>query len=258
MDNLYDILETKHIRKSDGKYAMYEIANDLLNLLQTDSENYFDITGFSKDFFLSGTLSQEEKQEFYTELKKIGFFKQLNNFLYSEIFSIASWTIYTIGKFSNNENAGYLETAYETSFKLTNSMLSYRCLSELDWLNSIKIEQYLTGLESDKSIFSKLILLYYWEIRGYSSKFKDLLADKELLNFIAPSTALVDIEEEICDRLFAFENNITDLYNTTKNGSINKYEFEDIAKKYFKNYSKAVDKKAKAEHLEFLKKIDTK
>src|SRR6218665_1012090 len=161
MDNLRDFLEQKYFTKLDDNYPMGQIASDILNYLNTDQHNYFDVTGFAKDFYLSSSLTQDEKENFYKELKSKNFFKLLSTFLYSDNYAVRSWTIYTIGKFSNKENIGFLETAYETNFSLTNPMLSYRCLSELAWLGSKKVEQYLANLKADNSIISKLILLYY-------------------------------------------------------------------------------------------------
>gem|GEM_PF-3302246 len=256
MDNLRDILEQKYFTNGDEKYSMEQIANDVINLLNTDKSNYFDVTGFAKDFYLSSSLTQGEKKHFYNELKAKNFFQSLNTFLYSDDFAVCSWTIYTIGKFSNNENAGYLEAAYETSFGLTNPILSYRCLSELDWLSSEKVEQYLASLKEDNSIISKLTLLYYWEIKSYSSEFKDLLTDKELIAFVVPNQTLVDTEDEICDRLFSFENHIFELYTSNKKSFIDNNEFESVAEAYFKNYSKPVDEQADKDHQDFLKQLN--
>jgi hypothetical protein len=255
MDNLRDFLEQKYFAKLDDKYPMGQIASDILNFLNADQKNYFDVTGFAKDFYLSSSLTQVEKKDFYKELKSRDIFKQLNTFLYSDNFSVCSWTIYTIGKFSHNENASFLETAYETNFRLTNPMLSYRCLNELSWLNSKKLDQYLADLEFDNSIASKLILLYYWETSSENSKFNELLTDKELLNFIAPNQTLVDTEEEICDRLFGFENHISELYNSTEKNIIDRNKFESVAKTYFKMYFKFVDTQADKDHQDFLKQL---
>jgi hypothetical protein len=255
MDNLRDFLEQKYFNRGDEKYPIEQIASDIINLLNADKNNYFDVTGFAKDFYLAVFLTQDEKEYFYEELKARNFFQQLDTFLYSDNFSICSWTIYTIGKFSNNENADYLEKAYETNFSLTNPMLSYRCLNELSWLNSKKLDQYLADLELDNSKISKLILLYYWETSSDKAKFKELLTDEELISFIAPNQTLVDKEEEICDRLFAFENHISELYNTTDRNIIDKNEFENTAKNYFKTYLRLVDTQADRDHQDFLKQF---
>ncbi len=255
MDNLRDFLEHKYFDKHDEKYPMEQIASDVLKFLNADKKNYFDVTGFAKDFYLASFLTPDEKRYFYKELKSRDFFNQLNTFLYSDNFSVCSWTIYTIGKFSNHENANFLETAYETNFSLRNPILSYRCLNELSWLNSKRLDQYLADLEIDNSIASRLILLYYWETSSDNSEFNGLLTDKELLSFIAPNQNLVDTEEEICDRLSGFENHISELYNSTEKNIIDENEFESVAKTYFKTYLKFVDTQLDNDHQDFLKQL---
>lgn len=257
MDNLRDFLEQKYLTNGHETASTEQIANEIIKMLHAYKDNYFDITGFAKDYYLSSSLTQDEKTQFYNELKTNSFFQSLNTYLYSEDFAVCCWTVYTIGKFSNNENSSYLEGVYETSFSLTNPILSYRCLSELDWLSSKKIEQYLRNLRADKSIISKLILLYYWEMRSYTTEFKDLLTDKELIAFIAPNQVLIDIEDEISVRLFAFENHISGLYNSTKKSLIDKNEFENIARNYFKTYSKYVSDQADRDHQNFLKQLNS-
>ena len=255
MDNLRSFLENKYFNKHEEQYSFEKIASDVLSFLNADLENYFDVTGFAKDFYLAAFLTQEQKKYFYKELKSRDFFKQLNTFLYSDIFSVCSWTIYTIGKFSNSENADYLEKAYETNFSLTNPMLSYRCLNELSWLNSKKTDHYLAELEFDSSKTSKLVLLYYWETNSATSKINQLLTNKEFLSFITPSQTLVDTEEEICDRLLGFENYVSKLYNSREKNIIDKNEFESIATNYFKTYLRLVDTQADKDHQGFLKQF---
>jgi hypothetical protein len=233
MTNLRESLLHKY---SGKEYTMQQIAKDVIDLLQIDESNYFDITGFAMDFFLSNFETKEEKNNFYEELKKEGFFSQLNVFLYSDNFSICSWTIYVIGKFSNNENAGYLEMAYETNFRSANPMLSYRCLLELDWLSSSKTADYLASLELERSKCAKLILLYFWEPHSDNLKFKELIADKDLLKFIVPSGKLDCTEDEISNRLFAFESYISKIYNSTEKSTISIIEFESLANKFFTEF----------------------
>ncbi|MGN6568937.1 MAG: hypothetical protein ACTHJ0_13335 [Flavipsychrobacter sp.] len=237
MDNLRDLLMQQYFSR---KYSMEQIANDIVNLLNADENNYTDVTGFAKNFYLLNTLAQSEKKHFYNELKTRNFFQILDTFLYSDNFSICSWTVYIMGKFSNNENACYLEMAYETSFILRNPILAYRCLSELDWLRSKKVELYLVNLRADNSIFSKLILLYYWEIQNSNSAFKDLLRDNDFTSFILSNQRLINTEEEICDRLWSFENHISKLYKSNWK-DMDKSQLENIAKKYFETYLKPID-----------------
>ena len=258
MDTLLTFLQKKYIRQLDcnlrfllDQYSIEELVKDIVGWLKTDSLNYFDTTTFARDFIIGSNLTEQEKRVFYDELVRQGFFKQLEVFLYSKDFSVCSWTIYTIGKFSENENALFLETAYEANYKLTNPILSYRCLSELDWLNSNKFEGYLKELELDNSWTSKLVLFYYWAPRSYSSKFKDLLKDKAFIGSIIPNIDIVDIEGEVSNRLFAFENYITELYNDII--KIEKQDFEKIAKSFFTTYENTTDEQADKDHDEFLK-----
>lgn len=262
MDSLLTFLRERYIKELDcylrfllDEYSIEEIVKEIVGWLKIDSLNYFDTTTFARDFIIGSDLTEQEKKVFYDELVRQGFFEQLSNFLYSENLSVCSWTIYTIGKFSENENATFLETAYEARYKLTNPILSYRCLSELSWLESKKLDGYLQELELDTSWISKLILLYYWLPRGYSSNFKDLLRDKALISFIIPDRNLVDIEDEVSDRLFAFEQHITELYNDKV--KVEQEDFENIAKSFFATYINTKNERADKDHEEFLKRFRT-
>lgn len=255
MDDLRNFLEKKYFVKIDNNCSLEKIAEDVLNLLNADQENYFDVTGFAKDFYLSAFLTNDEKKLFYQQLKTKDFFKHLNTFLSSNNFSICSWAIYIIGKFSKDENANFLETAYETNFCFTNPILSYRCLNELSWLNSKKSEKYLDDLELDNSKASNLILLYYWKRSADNSKFSELLSNKQLLNFIAPNQTFLDTEAEICDRLFSFENYITELYNSALRDNIDRHKFVDIAEEYFATYINTIDEATEREHQRFIKQL---
>ena len=233
MKNLRDSLEKKYLIKTNERHPIEQIASEVLSFFKADKNYYFDVTGFAKDFYLAPFLTQVEKEQFYNELKKGSFFEQLIAYLYTDNFSACSWSIYVIGKFSDTENAKYLEEAYETNFSLTNPILSYRCLLELSWLSSNKTDQYLADLQLDNSITSKLVLLYSWEPDSDSSKLKTLIKDKELINFIDPNRTLVNPEEEVYSRLFAFEMHVTELYNSATEKIITKPDFESIAKNYF-------------------------
>ena len=258
MDTLLTFLQTKYIRKLDcnlrfllDKFSIEEIVKEIIGWLKVDSLNYFDTTTFARDFYIGSDLTQEEKDSFYNELQRHGFFQQLNNFLYSNVFAVCSWTIYTIGKFSHHDNASFLETAYETNYRLTNPILSYRCLNELSWLSSSKVDQFLEELKLDTSIKSKLILLYYYKSNSDNSIFKELLTDKELISFIIPNERTIDTEEEITNRLFAFENYITEIYNTET--QVDRQDLENIARSYFTTF--VLDTSLDKEHSEFLKHL---
>jgi len=241
MESLLAFLQKKYIKQLDcnlrfllDKYSIEEIVKEIVGWLEVEELNYFDTTTFARDFYIGSDLTKEEKDHFYNELQRRGFFQQLNEFLYSKSFSVCSWTIYTIGKFSHNENASFLETAYETNYRLTNPILSYRCLNELSWLNSKKVGQYLEELKLDNSIKSKLIQLYFYESDSDNSKFKELLTDKELISFIIPNEKTIDTEKEISNRLFAFENYITEIYKPEM--QVGGQDFEDIARTYFTTF----------------------
>lgn len=243
MNRLLTFLQTQYIRKLDcnlqfllSSYSVEDIVAHITSWLETNKATYFDTTTFARDFYIGSDMTEEEKEHFYNELKKQGFFRKLNEFLYSDNFSISSWTIYTIGKFSNPENAAFLETAYEINYVLNNPILAYRCLGELSWLSSEKVDQYLKDLEADESLPSKLILLYYWAPNNSSPGFKALLQDKELINAIVPDLVVTNNEEIISERLFHFENHIAGLFKSTGNISMEKKDFENAAKEYFKNF----------------------
>jgi hypothetical protein len=91
MDNLRDLLEQKYFSNADGKYPLEQIVDDIINLFHADKDNYFDVTGFAKDFYLASFLTQDEKNHFYNGLKTRDFFQYLNTFLYSENFAVCSW-----------------------------------------------------------------------------------------------------------------------------------------------------------------------
>lgn len=258
MDTLLTFLQKEYFRTVDcnlrfllDKYSIEEIVKEIIGWLNVEKLNYFDTTTFARDFYIGSDWTQAEKDNFYNELQRQEFFPQLNDFLYSNSFAVCSWTIYTIGKFSHNENVSFLETAYETNYRLTNPILSYRCLNELSWLSSNKVDQYLKELKVNNSWKSKLVLLYYYESDSDNTKFKELLTDKELTSFIIPKETTIDTEEEISNRLFAFENYITEIYNTET--QVDKQGFENIARSYFTTFlsDTSVDKA----HLEFIKHL---
>lgn len=246
-------LECKYLISPEAEYSVEDVANEVISLFNNKKENYIDVTGFAKDYYLSSSLTDDHKDSFYGILKAAGFFQQVSTSLYSKDFSVCSWSIYVLGKFSNGENAVFLETAYETYF-LKNPILSYRCLSELEWLNSEKIDGYLSALNDERSIIAKLILLFYWEIRGDNPAYRYLLTDKELIEFIAPGVVLVD-REETSMRLFQFENHISGIYDSEGLESIGMDQFESIAKDYFKAYKRVINEDAENEYEEFLKNL---
>lgn len=247
MDELLVKLEKEYIGKYDcqlrhilQEYSIIEIVNRIINWLTTEwtdenNLNYAEITTIARDFYIGSNLTELEKKDYYKELKEQGFFKVLNSNLYSENFAKCSWTIYTFGKFSNLENAKYLETAYEKLYEKINPILSYRCLNELNWLGSSKVETYLTKLINDNSIISKLTLLMYWECHCEDDEIDKLLSDKELIKFISPNNEDVSKDEIMFDRLNNFENYIFKIHNENNNSRMTKNEFVEIARTYFEN-----------------------
>jgi hypothetical protein len=142
-----------------------------------------------------------------------------------------------LGKFSNNENACYLENAYENYYTQTNPILAARCLSELSWLHSIKIEEYLINLNIENSIAAKLSLLMYWETNCNDEEMELLLTDKKLVNFITPHSESLANKEIILKRLSHFENYIFKISNENRKQILSLKEFEAIAKNYFETYN---------------------
>lgn len=262
METLLTFLQKKYINQLDcnlrfllKKYSIEEIVKEIVGWLKIDKLDYFDITTFARDFYIGSDLTQEEKEHFHDELKRQGFFQQLNDFLYHDDYAVCSWTIYTFGTFSNNENVGFLETAYEKHYRLTNPILSYRCLLELSWLNSNKVDDYLQELELDNSISSILILLYYWEKHSsHCVKFNELLTDKEVRSLVLPYQMFDEKEKDVSIRLFAFENHLSELHNLNRK-KMDKNEFESVAKSYFKNFVEEFDIEGEKQHQEFLKRL---
>jgi hypothetical protein len=243
MDSLLSFYKD-YVKKLDGepsdllsKYSLLEIASKIIDLFEIRGVDYFELTGFAKNVYLSGALTKKDKTAFYKELKRLGLFIRMNRHLSSGNFSEISWAIYVIGKFSNSEDAILLETAYENNFKLNNPILSYRCLGELDWLKSSKLDNYINELNNDNTITSKLILMYYWSPRSnYNNSFEESLKDKELMDFVCPNSDIKDKSGIAEDRLFGFEQYLSNLFNSTKGIQITKQEFQTLAEKYFKSF----------------------
>jgi len=254
MDKLLEKLEREYIGKYDcqlrhflEEYSISEIVNHIMQWLtiewtEKDNLNYADITTIARDFYIGSNLTDQEKEKYYLELKEQGFFKALDTNLYSEDFAKCSWTIYTFGKFSNIENAAYLETAYEIKYSENDPVLSQRCLNELNWLGSKKIKTYLAKLYKDNTLISKLTLLMYWQPHCESVETDKLLSDKELVNFISPQNENISKDELIFDRLNNFENHIFKLRNEKPKINMTKNDFTIIAKNYFENFKVELDK----------------
>jgi hypothetical protein len=245
MDKLLQKLEQEYIGQYDcelryilQEYSIIQIVNHIMEWLkiewtENDNLNYAEITTIARDFYIGSNLTEQEKDDYYNELKVQGFFISLENNLYAEEFGKCSWTIYTFGKFSQIENSIYLEKAYEKLYADTNPILSKRCLNELQWLGSEKVEHYLAKLYKNNDIISKLTLLMYWESHCESDEIDNLLLDKELIKFISPHNEKPTKDEIIFNRLSSLENYIFKLHNDDKKLKLSIDGFEKIAKDFF-------------------------
>lgn len=234
MNNLLDFIKSEYeydcnLKFLIEKYSLIEIVAEIIELIKFENSDLIEIMTFARDFYIGSDLSKDEKENYYSELKKQNFFEELNKHLYSKIISVSSYSIYTFGKFSNSENSKYLEIAYETKFKNENSILSYRCLSELKWLHSKNVKTYIKQLESEKSITSQLTLIYLYEISSNEKKIAEILKDKDFQNFINPDAQKEITTENIYGKLFGFENYFSGI--TTEN--LKMVDFEKIGKDYF-------------------------
>ena len=154
------------------QYTVKEIVAEIMSWILEKKTRYIDILNFARDFYIGSDLTKKQGEVYYAELEWQGFFSLLNNFLYDDDAQTCSWTIYTIGKFSRKENTHFLETAYETNFKLHHPMLAARCLFEMRWLESDKVEGHLETLKSENTLFSKMTLLYFYEPTCNDSNFR--------------------------------------------------------------------------------------
>jgi hypothetical protein len=156
-----------------------ELVSEIIDWIVNSKHDYVETLTFARDFHLGSDLSKNTKKEYYEELKKQHFFKVLENNLHCTDLEKISYTIYTIGKFSDNKNSFILENAYENSFKDKNLILSYRCLSELDWLESKKNLLYIEDLKIENSIYSNFILLYLFDMYNNEKEINKILLKSE-------------------------------------------------------------------------------
>lgn len=136
MNDLRSQLEKKYLDNFDGSCSVSTVAEEVMDLFNADKENYFDVTGFAKDFYLAYSLPPEEKELFYETL-------------------------------------------------------------------------------------------------------------------VVPDKALDDYEDEVTSRLFSFENHISEIYDSKGKDGIDRNEFENIARSYFRTYSKVLDEEAEKGHQDF-------
>lgn len=217
----------------------YEIANIIYQIIQWLETDFFDddltkidFITFARDFCIGSDLTRSEKDAFYEALKTQGFFKVINAYLYDNDISLSSWTIYTFGKFSQIENAVYLEKAYEAYFSLKNPILTSRCLGELHWLGSYKIDDYLKQLNINGDIVSKFTLLNFWEHFSDETEFEHLLKDSELVAFLSPDNLHIS-KDDVCFKLFQFEQYFWRL-SPKETADMTHQRFLAIASSFFK------------------------
>jgi|688.fasta_scaffold717119_1 hypothetical protein len=213
------------------KYSLVKIVSEIIELVKIENSDLIEVMTFARDFYIGSDLNEEEKANYYSELNKQNFFQELNKHLYSEKIGISNYAIYTFGKFSNKENSKYLETAYETKFRNENSISSYQCLSELEWLKSVKVKEYKKHLKSEKSLSSKLTLIYLYERWSNEIEIEKILKGKGFQNFINPNSEKIITTESIYQKLWDFEN----YFYTISTENIKMSDFEKIGRNYFKN-----------------------
>lgn len=219
MDKLYQKLEHGYFLNFNGKlrYLLKEHSiadlvshiirwlNDFDEKASESDEKYRYTLSFARDLYIGSDLSKQEKEVFYENLRAAGFFLRLSEYLYSNNQGFCSYAIYTIGKFSQHENAQYLEQAYEKEYRSVDPSLSNRCLSELSWLGSNRLPAYIDDLKNQGSIFSKLTLVLFFQSRSNTNKeFEDLITDSHLIGFIAPNQPNVS-RDELLSRLVNFD-----------------------------------------------------
>lgn len=247
MDKLLLKLESEYIGIYDcqlryilNNYSILEIVNSLKNCISvewsiSDNLNYADLLLIARDFYIGSDLTENEKEEYYEELKRQDFFTSLNENLYSNDFRICNCIIYTIGKFSKSENAKYLECAYEDFYSKTNPILAKQCLVELTWLNSEKVKNYVSKLNIQNDIISKITLLMYWETVSDSDKIEKLITDKKLISFISPENDPLITHDLIMDRMNNFEIYMLKFNNENSKTVMTHNKFYEITERYFKS-----------------------
>ncbi len=242
MDNLLEYIKSEYkldckLRFLLNRYSANEIVARIIELLARDRPDTEEIISFARDFCIGSDLKKTEKNNFYKQLKKQGFFTVLNLFVSASNFGLCSSTINNIGKFSKAENAVLLENVYEKQYKNKSVLLSYKCLSELSWLGSEKVASYLSELESEKTIISNLVLLYYCLRCGSDSDLERLLQNDALMQFIHPTASFVNLEHETETRLWGLELYFLKDFGSMELSMLTNSDFKTIAKDYFTNFT---------------------
>ena len=216
------------------QYTVKEIVAEIMSWILEKKTRYIDILNFARDFYIGSDLTKKQGEAYYAELEWQGFFSLLNSFLYDDDAQTCSWTVYTIGKFSRKENTHFLETAYETNFKLHHPMLAARCLFEMRWLESDKVEGHLETLKSENTLFSKMTLLYFYEPTCDDEAIRNMLKDKDLTNILFPKFSVEETEiVEIDSYLWAFEVIVSRYCTSERIAKLEPFVFENLVKTNF-------------------------
>ena len=235
MSNLLKFLEEEYILKMDCKlkfllkqYSYKEIVSEIMTWILEKKSTYMDVTMFARDFYIGSDLTNFQRGKFYKELEWQGFFSLINNCLYDDDAHVCSWTIYTFGKFSVNDNAHFLERVYETHYKIHNPILAARCLGELGCLESKNTEGYVKALYNEDSLWSKLILLNHLETTCNDTEIHKLLAVNGLQQILLPDN--FEINPDIDPYLWSFERFMFKYFIAQKTSKIDEKTFEELVK----------------------------
>jgi len=229
MNDLLNFIKSEYRFDGNVKFlfdrcSVSDLVSKIIELTKTRNSYLIEILTFTRDVYIGSDLNDAERESYLKELIKQNFFEELNKLLYSKNLNIASYSIYTFGKLSHKENSNYLESAYERKFK-RNPILAYRCLNELEWLESKKVDNYIAELAANEDPISKLILLYLFEISSNHTEISKILDDDEFQNFINSNSTELEI---IFKKLMDFENYF---FQETLDSQVE--DFEKFTKDYF-------------------------
>lgn len=203
------------------EHEISEIVAEIIDWIQNTKHDYIEVLTFARDFYIGSDLNETNKNEFYSELQKQDFFKVLETNLYCGNFEKISYTIYTIGKFSNYSNAILLEKLYESG-KITNNLfLIYRCLNELDWLGSKKFPKYLIDLKNENSLYSNFVLLYFYDVKNKTNEIEKILSNQKFKKVFKSRKFVLN---KLFKNLLVLENS----YNENQEINWNKTDFENL------------------------------
>ncbi|MDZ7879660.1 MAG: hypothetical protein U5L45_18425 [Saprospiraceae bacterium] len=276
MSKLLTYLQEEYVHKTDGKlkfllkqYTCEEIVAEIMSWLLEKKARFVDITLFARDFYNTSDLTKTQRAKFYKELEWQGFFSLLNHFLYDEDVETCSWVIYTFGKFCQAENAHFLETAYNTHYKIHNPILAARCLFEMRWLKSLHEESlqdldtegYVKSLEKDNSLSTQMLLLHFYDPTCQKEATDNLLKNKDLVKTLLPNlySENDDLMSPLWGRgqkegekidldpyLWSFEALIFDYCKKTNSSKIEQSVFENLVKIHFSENKRAYNPPTKS------------